>query len=194
MFTMHSTTLLYHLPFLVRSEPRGPQNKYPHKTFDKLRDSLSDALFCCVYHMTKTSFESLYDILRPRLDAEFLPSGQGGERVHDSSYYMSTKIHLSIALRYFVGGSVYDIMQVHGVDLQSVYDSVWGVVDVINNTPELAFHFPSKDQQQVIAADFCAQSGASFDNVVGAIDGLVISTIMPNCVECEMMNCGQANF
>ncbi len=89
---------------------------------------------------------------------------------------------------------MYDIMQVHGVGLQSVYDSVWGVVDVIKNTPELAFHFPSKDQQQVIAAGFCARSGAGFDNVVGAIDGLVISTIMPNRVECETMNCGQANF
>jgi hypothetical protein len=56
---------------------------------------------------------------------------------------------------------------------------VWGVADVINNTPELDFHFPSKEQQQEIAASFCAQSGAGFDNVVGAIDGLVICTIMP---------------
>jgi hypothetical protein len=99
-----------------------------------------------------------------------------------------------MALRYFAGGSVYDIMQVHGVSLQSVYDSVWGVVDVINNTPELAFHFPSKEQQQEIAAGFCARSGAGFDNVVGAIDGLVICTIMPNQAECAVMNCGQANF
>jgi hypothetical protein len=27
MFIIHSTMLLYHLPFLVRCEPRGPQNK-----------------------------------------------------------------------------------------------------------------------------------------------------------------------
>jgi hypothetical protein len=27
IFIMHSATLLYHLPFLVRSEPRGPQQK-----------------------------------------------------------------------------------------------------------------------------------------------------------------------
>jgi hypothetical protein len=99
----------------------GPQNKYPCKTFDKIRNSLSDLLFRHVYRMTKTSFESLYDILRPRLDAEFLPSGRGGDRVHHSSYYISTKICLSMALHYFVGGSVYDIMQVHRVSLQSVY-------------------------------------------------------------------------
>jgi hypothetical protein len=27
IFIMHSATLLYHLPFLVRCEPRGPQQK-----------------------------------------------------------------------------------------------------------------------------------------------------------------------
>jgi hypothetical protein len=57
------------------------------------------------------------------------------------------KIRLSMALHYFRGGSMYDIMQVHRVSMQLVYDRVWGVVDVINNTPEHAFHFLNKEQQ-----------------------------------------------
>ena len=143
--------------------------------------------------MTKSSFDLLYAIIQQRLDDEFLPSG-GGNRGVQSPYTICTKIRLSIALRYFAGGSVYDLMQVHGVSMQSVFDSVWGVVDVINNTPVLEFNFPTKEQQREISAGFCARSGAGFDNVVGAIDGLVICTVMPTLAECEAMSCGQSNF
>ncbi len=89
---------------------------------------------------------------------------------------------------------MYDIMLVHGVSLQSVYNSVWGVVDVINVTAELKYQVPDHEQQREIAAGFCARSGAGFDSVVGAIDGLVVCTIMPTLSECKHMNCGQANF
>jgi hypothetical protein len=97
-------------------------------------------------------------------------------------------------LCYFAGGSVYDIMLVHGVSLVSIYVSVWGVVDAINSTPELDFHFPNHEQQQEIAAGFCRRSGAGFNNVVVAIDGLVLCTLMPSLSECLCMNRRQANF
>ena len=74
-------------------------------------------------------------------------------------------MHLSIVLCYFAGGSVYDIILIHSVSMQSVYNRVWGVIDVINNTPELDFHYPSTEQHQEIAAGFCARSGAGFNNV-----------------------------
>ena len=63
MFIIHSATLLYHLPFLVRSEPRGLQHKFQRKTFDEIRDSLSDWLFRRAYRMTKSSFDLLYAII-----------------------------------------------------------------------------------------------------------------------------------
>ncbi len=89
---------------------------------------------------------------------------------------------------------MYDIMLVHGISLQSVYNSVWGVVDAINVTAELKYQVPDHEQQGEIAAGFCARSGAGFDSVVGAIDGLIVCTIMPTLSECKHMNCGQANF
>ncbi len=85
-------------------------------------------------------------------------------------------------------------MLVHGVSLNSIYVSVWGVVDAINSTPELDFHFPNHEQKQEIAAGFCTRSGAGFNNVVGAIDGLVVCTLMPSLSECLFMNCRQSNF
>jgi hypothetical protein len=194
MFIIHSVTLLFHLPYLVRCEPRGSQIRFKRKTFEELRDSLFNWLFCHTYHMSKSSFENLYAIIQHRLEDEFLPRGGGACGLQGSSYIISAKIRLSISLRYFAGGAIYDIMLVHGVSLQSVYDSVWGVLDVINNTPKLDFHFSRKEQQHEIAAGFCARSGAGFDNVVGAIDRLLICTLMPSLLECEAMNCGQSNF
>jgi hypothetical protein len=82
--------------------------------------------------MKKALFKQLYAILLPWLDVKFLP-GVGGKRGHHSRYIISLKIHLSIALCYFAGRSVYDIMLVHGVSLVSVYVSVWGVVDAVNS-------------------------------------------------------------
>ena len=79
--------------------------------------------------MTKSSFDLLYAIIRQRLDDEFLPSG-GGNCGVQSPYTISTKIRLSIALQYFAGGLVYDLMLVHGVSMQSVFDSAYGVLSM----------------------------------------------------------------
>jgi hypothetical protein len=143
--------------------------------------------------MKKALFKQLYAILLLQLDVEFLPNG-GGTRGHHSRYIISSKIRLSIALCYFAGGSVYDIMLVHWVSLTSIYVSMWGVVDAIHSTPELDFHFLNHEQQQEIATGFCSWSGAGFDNKVGVINGLVVCTLMPSLSKCLFMNFGQSNF
>ncbi len=85
-------------------------------------------------------------------------------------------------------------MITHGVSLASVYDSVWGVVDAINMNKELGYCFPNHKQQSKIAAGFLRRSGAGFNNVVGAIDGLIVCTLMPSLAECNIINCGQVRF
>ena len=122
----------------------------------------------------------MYAIIQQRLDDEFLPRG-GGACGLQSSYIISTKICLSIALRYFAGGSVYDIMLVHSVSMQSIYDSVWGVINVINNTPELDFHFdfPSKEQQQELSMVF------AHGVVPGSIIWLVQLTALLYVLRCQ---------
>eukprot|EP00957_Ditylum_brightwellii_P009688 729864-Ditylum_brightwellii.AAC.1 len=93
-------------------------------------------------------------------------------------------MHLSMSLHYFAGESPLDIMVSHGVGLASVYTSVWGVVDCLNQCEEFEFHFPDISKQQEIADGFKEMSGALFDNVVGAIDGILIWTNKPTVVEC----------
>ena len=91
-------------------------------------------------------------------------------------------MRLSIAL--FAGADPLDIMQIHDVGLISVFYSVWGVIDAINQTEVLAYKFPDHDRQKEIVQGFRRKSGAGFDNVLGAIDGLVICTIMPPLAIC----------
>ena len=102
-----------------------------------------------------------------------------------SSYLIDTKLRLSIAIRYFAGASVYDLLLIHGVSFKSVFVSIWGVVDCVNKCEQLAFHFPTLDEQVEIAEGFKEKSGAKFDNVIGAIDGILIWILKPTKNECK---------
>ena len=75
---------------------------------------------------------------------------------------------------------MYDIMLTHGVSYTSVYLSAWGVVDAVNSTKELEFSFPSHAEQRKNAAGFYEMSGAMFNNVIGALDGLLILITKPS--------------
>ena len=76
----------------------------------------------------------------------------------------------------------------------SVYCSVWGVIDAINNTKRLAYRFPNPDEQRDIAQGFLDRSGAGFDKVIGAIYGLLICILKPCLDFCCELNCGSASF
>ena len=146
------------------------------------------------YRMNKDSFYTLHDILQVQLEDHFFPKRGGRRNVEKSPYIISTKIRLSIAIRYFAGGSPYDIMLVHGVSHKSVFTSIWGVIDAVNSCEKLAFHFPNHTQQQTIANGFQLMSGAKFGNVVGAIDGILIWMLKPSLRWCRISNCGESQY
>jgi hypothetical protein len=85
-------------------------------------------------------------------------------------------------------------MLTHGVSYASLFNSVWGVVDVIKKNPVLKIQFPTKQEQLKIAKGFERMSGAGFDRVIGAIDGILIWIIKPNKTECEKAKCGSKSF
>ena len=60
-------------------------------------------------------------------------------------------------------------MQIHDVSLVSVYYSVWGVIDAINTTEDLAYHFPNHERQREIAEGFRRKSGVGFDKIIGDV-------------------------
>jgi hypothetical protein len=86
-------------------------------------------------------------------------------------------------------------MLTHSVSYVSVFKSVWGAVDVINKKPKLKIIFPTKEEQLKFAKKgFGSMLGASFDRVIGAIDGILIWIIKPNKNECEKAKCGSKSF
>ena len=74
-----------------------------------------------------------------------------------------------MALRWFAGGKLIDIIQTHGVGYDKVYKSVQEIEDTINSCPKLQIKFPNHQQQQDIAASFKKKSFVGFDNCVGCI-------------------------
>ncbi|KAL7525672.1 hypothetical protein ACHAXR_001108, partial [Thalassiosira sp. AJA248-18] len=189
------TMLLYYTPLLSDCGNKNEEIKRDRRPFEeKIEAKLSSYLFRRIYRMSNASFHKLHAMLEPRLSEIFFPKGGGKRKVGESFYLIDTKTRLSIAIRYFAGASAYDIMQIHDVSLVSVYYSVWGVIDAINTTEGLAYQFPDHTQQEDIADGFFRKSGAGFAKVIGAIDGIIICTIMPSIRICREIECGQTNF
>jgi len=140
------------------------------------------------------TFAKLHHILQPELEKTFFPKGYGTRDPKKSKYCIDTETRLAVGLRFFAGGSPFDIQLVNGIGETSVYDSVWGVVDAINNTEALAIKFPNHDQQKEIAAGFEELSGCDFPNVIGCIDGLLVWTNKPSLAWCRLIKCGEAKF
>ena len=88
---------------------------------------------------------------------------------------ITTCVRLACALRYFAGASSYDIMAKYGISKKSVSESVWAVVDAVNNLDEFIIEYPDYEEVQLeIARKFQSVSEVNFSNCAGAIDGILI--------------------
>ena len=102
-------------------------------------------------------------------------------------------IRLSAAIRYFAGGSVYDIACMHGISVRQVYTSAWRVVDTVNKTFKITFP-KTKSKQEYIATGFKLKSKAGFDGCVGCVDGMLLWTDRPTEKEAEKAGIGSKKF
>jgi hypothetical protein len=59
------------------------------------------------------------------------------------------------ALRYFAGASPYNIMTKYRISKKSVSESVWAVVEAVNNLDEFIIEYPDSEEVQLeIARNF----------------------------------------
>jgi hypothetical protein len=108
---------------------------------------------------------------------------------------VTTSVRLACALRYFAGGSPYDIMSVYGVSHTIVLDSVWCVVDAVNQLPNFHIEYPrSRAEQMKIAKGFEETSDVGFPNCAGCIDGLLIWTHKPSEEDAKKAGVGRKKF
>ena len=73
------------------------------------------------------------------------------------------------------------------------------MVNAVNGNKSLAFNtndagFPSHEEQEKIAAGFRLKSGADFDKIMLAVDGMLIWTIEPSKDDCTSLNIRQRLF
>ena len=61
---------------------------------------------------------------------------------------ITTSVRLACALRYFAGGSAYDLMGTYGISHTDIMDSVWHVVEAVNNYPQFRITYPSSVGEQ----------------------------------------------
>ena len=123
------------------------------------------------YGMNSIDFWTIYNLILP-----YYPKREDmddSKRVNTKRKHKSippngaihTSLHLSIAIRYFAGGSPYDLMSSHGVGHNDGYKSVWGTVDAVNQYQKLQISFPTSHTKQIeIAGAFAKKSDVGFDN------------------------------
>ena len=76
-----------------------------------------------------------------------------------------------------------------------MYESVWIVVDAINQCSDLRIRFPiSHDEQHRLTVEFQKKSSAGFGCCLGAIDGLLVWTEKPTPQDCKLAQCGETKF
>ena len=154
--------------------------------------------------MTHDSFWRLFYILSPYIDEatqkgnRFQSKGVRGDcylppPVPNGPILASSRLACSI--RYFAGGSPYDIMLAFGISYREVLNSVWTIVEAINNCPQFAISYPaSPEEQRKIAAEFQAVSIPGISNCAGAIDGIIIWMLKPSEKEAAKAGVNQLKF
>ena len=86
-------------------------------------------------------------------------------------------------------------MSVYGVSHTSILDSVWCVVEAVNQLHEFHIEHPkSATEQKKIAKEFEEKSEVGFSNCAGCIDGILIWTHKPTEKDAAKAKVGRKKF
>eukprot|EP00970_Alexandrium_tamarense_P016947 scaffold7881_cov103-Alexandrium_tamarense.AAC.1 len=185
---------------------RGKQTKQrERRTVEQIYQCLGDIYFRRAYRMSWLSFWQLHDKLcgpieetvakaaKIRKEARRKEKRKRGVGRSNNlnptpplppNGTISTSVRLACALRYYAGGSVYDIISSYSISHTELFQSVWYVVDAVNASFNIKYP-RNHDEQKKIAADFKAVSAVEFDVCAGAIDGILIWTLKSTLEDAE---------
>ena len=98
---------------------------------------------------------------------------------------LSAELRTAMALRYLGGGSYLDICAAFGVATATMYNCLWEVIDAVIATASLGFKFVQGDRvwRRQTAQGLKSSRKTSFDNLLGAIDGIAVQQEQPLAVD-----------
>ncbi len=166
---------------------------------------MGEKYFRRAYRMHYESFWRLHEKLEDGIESARLKSRgyekKGGRAGGNYSLPpvkngpITTSVRLACAIRFFAGGSPYDIMGKYEVSYSEVMESVWYVVEAVNTFDEFAIEYPeSADEQDKIAQEFRHVSQAGIDICAGAIDGILIWIAKPTSKQAAIAAVNQGKF
>ena len=90
-------------------------------TRKRVEEMMLELGFCAkrAYKSSLVTFNKLHDKIMPAMSSEFSETSTGGGRPNGN---IPSKLCLSAAICYFSGASVYDIILMHGMGRNTVYD------------------------------------------------------------------------
>ena len=167
--------------------------------------SMGPQYFRRAYRMEYESFWRLHELLeegivRARLNHrgyEVKGGREGGSYVPPPirNGKIESSVRLACAIRYFAGGSTYDIMGKYFISYSEVMESVWYVVQAVNELERFDIKYPeSAEEQRKIAREFQSVSSANFNICAGAIDGILIWIKKPTSASAAQAGAGQMRF
>ena len=184
-------------------DPRYPYYRR-RRTVREVYRMIGDTYFRRAYRMNYQSFLRLHEKLSTgiqaalRLILKYELKGLASDNSKPPPIPngpISTKVRLAVALRYFAGGSPYDIMSVYGISHTAIMDSVWSVVEAVNLLPEFHIEYPKSHTEQMnIARGFEQASAVGFSNCAGAVDGVLIWILKPTEKDASAAGIGRKKF
>jgi hypothetical protein len=179
-----------------KNQGSAPGRRFRKRTRRSVRevyDELRDIYFRRAYRMKFGTFQRLASILRPYIIAA------SGKKHRSRNYLQNGRIvpevRLACALRWFAGGSLYDIMTTYCLGHTDTINSCWYVVDAINRHPHFKIAYPvNHNVQHTIAEGFRQVSSANFKCSAGAIDGILIWVHKPSERDCIRSGCDLGKF
>ena len=178
-----------------RSSKRTCSRTFRKRNRRSVRDiyrELGKDYFRRAYRMKYGTFKRLATDLRPYIIAAM---GRTGTPRYVRNGQITPDVRLACALRWFAGGSAYDIMTTYSIGHTDTIKSVWYVVDAVNRHPRFNIVYPDDhDKQRSIARGFQNVSSAGIDCCAGAVDGILIWTHKPSPKDCMEAGCGPVKF
>jgi hypothetical protein len=125
--------------------------KRKRKQVATIYKELGDIYFRRAYRMSYCTFKQLASMLSPLITA------YSGIKIDSTNNVpngrITPEVRLACALRWFSGGSVYDIMTTYGISHTETINSVWYAVDAANYHSSFKLVYPEEHSKQQEIAD-----------------------------------------